>query len=70
MTRIQFIQRFFLQADVLESQFTALVEKIKKTQDFETINKSLDFFLIQMLMQSFVSMKKVGGIIMRMWNYV
>ncbi|XP_057306974.1 gamma-tubulin complex component 4-like [Hydractinia symbiolongicarpus] len=60
--------QYYLQVDVLESQFTVLLEKIKKTHDFESIHTSLDFFLISMLMQSFISMKPVLSILLKVIN--
>uniref|UniRef100_A0A7M5X4M2 Gamma-tubulin complex component n=1 Tax=Clytia hemisphaerica TaxID=252671 RepID=A0A7M5X4M2_9CNID len=55
--------QYYLQVDVLETQFSLLISKIHKTQSFENINRSLDNFLIEMLKQSFVSMKKVFNIL-------
>ncbi|XP_065672561.1 gamma-tubulin complex component 4 isoform X3 [Hydra vulgaris] len=55
--------QYYLQVDVLESQFSLLLEKIKKLRDFESIHKSHDSFLITMLQQSFISMKPVLSIL-------
>merc|ERR1712080_94939 len=55
--------QYYLQVDVLETQFTFLLEKIKKTQNFQAIHTALDHFLIEMLKQTFISMSKVFSIL-------
>lgn len=55
--------QYYLQVDVLETQFTFLLEKIKKTHNFQAIHIALDHFLIEMQKQSFISMSKVFSIL-------
>eukprot|EP00058_Branchiostoma_floridae_P020808 XP_002606298.1 hypothetical protein BRAFLDRAFT_67538 [Branchiostoma floridae] len=45
--------------DVLETQFSQLVEKIQATRDFENIRLAHDQFLASLLAQSFILMKPV-----------
>ncbi|XP_002738136.1 gamma-tubulin complex component 4-like [Saccoglossus kowalevskii] len=52
--------QYYLQVDVLETQFSQLGEKIKSTRDFETIRLSHDRFLTALLGQSFLHMKPVA----------
>ncbi|KAI8501363.1 Gamma-tubulin complex component 4 [Branchiostoma belcheri] len=48
-----------LGVDVLETQFSQLVEKIQATRDFENIRLAHDQFLSSLLAQSFILMKPV-----------
>ncbi|XP_070541864.1 gamma-tubulin complex component 4-like [Ptychodera flava] len=52
--------QYYLLVDVLETQFTQLVEKIDSTRDFETIRLAHDQFLTSLLGQSFLHMKPVA----------
>ncbi|XP_078591987.1 gamma-tubulin complex component 4-like isoform X2 [Branchiostoma floridae x Branchiostoma japonicum] len=51
--------QYYLQVDVLETQFSQLVEKIQATRDFENIRLAHDQFLASLLAQSFILMKPV-----------
>ncbi|XP_066274429.1 gamma-tubulin complex component 4-like [Branchiostoma lanceolatum] len=51
--------QYYLQVDVLETQFSQLVEKIHATRDFENIRLAHDQFLSSLLAQSFILMKPV-----------
>ncbi|XP_078678204.1 gamma-tubulin complex component 4-like [Branchiostoma floridae x Branchiostoma belcheri] len=51
--------QYYLQVDVLETQFSQLVEKIQATRDFENIRLAHDQFLSSLLAQSFILMKPV-----------
>ncbi|XP_035667415.1 gamma-tubulin complex component 4-like isoform X1 [Branchiostoma floridae] len=55
--------QYYLQVDVLETQFSQLVEKIQATRDFENIRLAHDQFLASLLAQSFILMKPLdtGG---------
>lgn len=50
----------FIQVDVLEVQYSQLVEKINSTRDFESIRLSHDNFLTTLMAQSFLLMKPVS----------
>ncbi|KAK3609174.1 hypothetical protein CHS0354_013711 [Potamilus streckersoni] len=52
--------QYYLQVDVIESQFGILVDKIKSTRDFEAVRLAHDHFLMTLLSQSFVHMKSVS----------
>lgn len=49
-----------LQVDVLESQFSQLLQQINSTRDFESIRLAHDHFLSNLLAQSFILLKPVG----------
>ena len=49
-----------LQVDVIDSQYSALIDKIKTTRDFEAVRLAHDQFLSALLSQSFVHMKPVS----------
>jgi hypothetical protein len=51
--------QFYLQADVLETQFVELEEKIKQSKDFEQIRMAHDTFLTKIQAQSFILNKTV-----------
>ena len=55
----QFKSCFVCQVDVIESQCSLLLDKISKTQDFETIRFAHDSFLNSLLAQSFLLTKPV-----------
>jgi len=57
--------QYYLQVDVLESQFTLLLDKIKKTHDFESIQDSIEFFLVAIQAQTFITTKSVYSIIQK-----
>ena len=46
--------------DVLEAQYSQLVEKINSTRDFESIRLAHDNFLTTLMAQSFLLMKPVS----------
>lgn len=48
-----------LQVDVLESQFSQLMQQINSTRDFESIRLAHDHFLSNLLAQSFILLKPV-----------
>lgn len=50
----------FSQVDVIESQFSILIDKIETTHDFEAIRFAHDHFLGAMLSQAFLLMKPVS----------
>lgn len=50
----------FIQVDVLEVQYSQLVEKINSTRDFESIRLAHDNFLTTLMAQSFLLMKPVS----------
>lgn len=50
----------FLKVDVLETQYSQLVEKIKNTRDFEAIRLAHDHFITTLMAQSFLLMKPVN----------
>lgn len=60
-----FVAKWFLvliwlqQVDVLEAQYSQLVEKINSTRDFESIRLAHDHFITAMMAQSFLLMKPV-----------
>lgn len=47
------------QVDVLESQFSQLLQQINSTRDFESIRLAHDHFLSNLLAQSFILLKPV-----------
>lgn len=49
-----------LQVDVLESQFSQLLQQINSTRDFESIRLAHDHFLSNLLAQSFILLKPVS----------
>ncbi|XP_041369156.1 gamma-tubulin complex component 4-like [Gigantopelta aegis] len=53
--------QYYLQVDVIESQFGILLDKINSTQDFEVIKVLHEQFLTSLLSQSFVHMKSVSS---------
>lgn len=52
-------ESFKLQVDVLESQFSQLLQQINSTRDFESIRLAHDHFLSNLLAQSFILLKPV-----------
>lgn len=48
--------------DVLEAQYTQLVEKINSTRDFESIRLAHDQFVTTLMAQSFLLMKPVKNL--------
>ncbi|KAK2152884.1 hypothetical protein LSH36_315g00018 [Paralvinella palmiformis] len=53
--------QYYLQVDVIESQFSLLLEKIQNTPDFEEIRLAHDAFLTSLLSQSFLLMKPISN---------
>uniref|UniRef100_A0A9J8B1T9 Gamma-tubulin complex component n=1 Tax=Cyprinus carpio carpio TaxID=630221 RepID=A0A9J8B1T9_CYPCA len=51
--------QYYLQVDVLESQFSQLLHQINATRDFESIRLAHDHFLSNLLAQSFILLKPV-----------
>ncbi|XP_055010891.1 gamma-tubulin complex component 4 [Boleophthalmus pectinirostris] len=51
--------QYYLQVDVLESQFSQLLTQINSTRDFESIRLSHDHFLSNLLAQTFILLKPV-----------
>ncbi|XP_061886467.1 gamma-tubulin complex component 4 [Entelurus aequoreus] len=51
--------QYYLQVDVLESQFSQLLQQIHSTRDFESIRLAHDHFLSNLLAQSFILLKPV-----------
>ncbi|XP_073851774.1 gamma-tubulin complex component 4 isoform X10 [Macaca fascicularis] len=49
--------QYYLQVDVLESQFSQLLHQINSTRDFESIRLAHDHFLSNLLAQSFILLK-------------
>uniref|UniRef100_H9G828 Gamma-tubulin complex component n=1 Tax=Anolis carolinensis TaxID=28377 RepID=H9G828_ANOCA len=49
--------QYYLQVDVLESQFSQLLQQINATRDFESIRRAHDHFLSNLLAQSFILLK-------------
>ncbi|XP_060611468.2 gamma-tubulin complex component 4 [Anolis sagrei] len=49
--------QYYLQVDVLESQFSQLLQQINATRDFESIRWAHDHFLSNLLAQSFILLK-------------
>ncbi|EDO37244.1 predicted protein [Nematostella vectensis] len=52
--------QYYLQVDVLEAQFSQLLDKINITQDFEAIRLAHDHFITTLMAQSFLLMKPVA----------
>lgn len=55
-----FYNLFRTQVDVLESQFSQLLQQINSTRDFESIRLAHDHFLSNLLAQSFILLKPVS----------
>lgn len=51
--------QYYLQVDVLESQFSQLLQRINSIRDFESIRLAHDHFLSNLLAQSFILLKPV-----------
>uniref|UniRef100_A0A3B4A9G3 Gamma-tubulin complex component n=1 Tax=Periophthalmus magnuspinnatus TaxID=409849 RepID=A0A3B4A9G3_9GOBI len=51
--------QYYLQVDVLESQFSQLLTQINSTRDFESIRLAHDHFISNLLAQSFILLKPV-----------
>lgn len=51
--------QYYLQVDVLESQFSQLLQQINSTRDFESIRLAHDHFISNLLAQSFILLKPV-----------
>ncbi|NP_001266723.1 gamma-tubulin complex component 4 [Pan troglodytes] len=51
--------QYYLQVDVLESQFSQLLHQVNSTRDFESIRLAHDHFLSNLLAQSFILLKPV-----------
>uniref|UniRef100_A0AAQ5X4H6 Gamma-tubulin complex component n=1 Tax=Amphiprion ocellaris TaxID=80972 RepID=A0AAQ5X4H6_AMPOC len=56
--------QYYLQVDVLESQFSQLLQQINSTRDFESIRLAHDHFLSNLLAQSFILLKPSSSIIL------
>ncbi|XP_028823874.1 LOW QUALITY PROTEIN: gamma-tubulin complex component 4 [Denticeps clupeoides] len=54
--------QYYLQVDVLESQFSQLLQQINSTRDFESIRLAHDHFLSNLLAQSFILLKPVSSV--------
>ncbi|PVD20069.1 hypothetical protein C0Q70_20563 [Pomacea canaliculata] len=52
--------QYYLQVDVIESQYGLLLDKINSTRDFEAVKLAHEHFLAALLAQSFVHMKSVS----------
>ncbi|XP_031558122.1 gamma-tubulin complex component 4-like [Actinia tenebrosa] len=52
--------QYYLQVDVLEAQYTQLIDKINNTRDFESIRLAHDNFITTLMAQSFLLMKPVA----------
>ncbi|KAK6179894.1 hypothetical protein SNE40_012146 [Patella caerulea] len=52
--------QYYLQVDVIESQYGILLDKINSTRDFEAVKVAHENFLSALLAQSFVHMKSVS----------
>jgi len=52
--------QYYLQVDVIESQFSILAEKIEKTRDFETIRIAHDQFITSLLTHCFLLTKPIS----------
>jgi len=53
--------QYYLQVDVIESQFKILMDKINSTKDFEAAKLAHEHFLSSLLAQSFVHMRTVSS---------
>uniref|UniRef100_A0A670YTI2 Gamma-tubulin complex component n=1 Tax=Pseudonaja textilis TaxID=8673 RepID=A0A670YTI2_PSETE len=53
--------QYYLQVDVLESQFSQLLQQINSTRDFESIRLAHDHFLSNLLAQSFILLKPASS---------
>ncbi|XP_069138118.1 gamma-tubulin complex component 4-like [Argopecten irradians] len=53
--------QYYLQVDVIESQYGILVDKINSTRDFEAVRLAHDQFLSALLSQSFIHSKPVSN---------
>ncbi|XP_078539445.1 gamma-tubulin complex component 4 [Lissotriton helveticus] len=51
--------QYYLQVDVLESQFSQLLHQINSTRDFESVRLAHDHFLSNLLAHSFILLKHV-----------
>ncbi|KAE8618021.1 hypothetical protein XENTR_v10009254 [Xenopus tropicalis] len=61
--------QYYLQVDVLESQFSQLLQQINSTRDFESIRLAHDHFLSNLLAQSFILLKPVSVQMMQEGTY-
>ncbi|KAL4227566.1 Gamma-tubulin complex component 4 [Mactra antiquata] len=52
--------QYYLQVDVIESQYGILIEKINSTRDYEAVKLAHEHFLSALLSQCFVHMKSVA----------
>lgn len=52
--------QYYLQVDVIESQFSTFMDKLTSTRDFEQVKLAHDQFLSALLSQGFVHMKAVS----------
>ncbi|CAB4040031.1 gamma-tubulin complex component 4-like, partial [Paramuricea clavata] len=50
--------QYYLQVDVLETQYSILLEKINSTRDFETLRLAHDQFITTLHAQSFLLMRQ------------
>lgn len=57
--RMMCLVRGDFQVDVLESQFSQLLQQINSTRDFESIRLAHDHFLSNLLAKSFILLKPV-----------
>lgn len=53
--------QYYLQVDVIESQYSILMNKIENTRDFEVLRLAHDHFLSSLLSQCFIHMKHISG---------
>jgi hypothetical protein len=52
--------QYYLMADVLESQFSLLLERLKQSTNFEELRHSHDIFLSSVISNTFVNNKPVN----------
>lgn len=52
--------QYYLQVDVIESQFSILLNNVENTRDFEAIRLAHDHFLSSLLSQCFIHMKQIS----------
>jgi gamma-tubulin complex component 4 len=52
--------QYYLQVDVLESQYTMLLSAVQATKDFEQIQKAHTIFQANIMSQTFILAEKVS----------
>ncbi|XP_072031509.1 gamma-tubulin complex component 4-like [Amphiura filiformis] len=52
--------QYYMQVDVLETQFSQLVDKVRSTRDFEAVRFAHDQFITSLMAQCFLLMKPVN----------